>query len=303
MKIITTVIGSYPPMWKNPTEDEIRSAIKIAVEDQIKAGVQLISDGQVRTDMVTYFSGRIPGFEVREKETYIVGKIEPTNDDTLIRDFHYVKSLVGDKVKIKGIVTGPITLVFSSKMDKSSPYNGFRDEKLYEDVAYALKEEAMKLQKAGVDALQIDEPMYSIGAPLDMGKKAIKIITEDIKLPTALHVCGKIVRIFDKLLEFEGIDILSHEFAASPENFSVITRKKLEEHGKKLGVGCVKSNDPTIESVDFSYNVIKKAVDIVGIENIIVHPDCGLRLLTRDVAFNKLKVMVEATRLIEEEYE
>ena len=301
-KVITTVIGSYPAVWKNPTEDEIREAIKVAVDDQINAGVELISDGQTRTDMITYFTSRLQGFEVRGKESYIVGKIKPTDDDTLIRDFKYVKSLVGDKVKIKGIVTGPITLVFSSKMDLSAPYNGFRDTKLYEDVAVALKEEAMKLQKAGVDAIQVDEPIYSVGAPLDIGKKAVDLILSDIHVPTAMHVCGKIVRIFDKLLEFENVELLSHEFAASPENFSVISRDKLENHNKKLGVGCVKANDVHVETVDFAYNVLKKAVELVGIENIAVHPDCGLRLLTRDVAYKKLQVMVEARNKLEDEY-
>jgi len=301
-KLIATVIGSYPATWKSPTEDEIKKAIKVAVDDQLAAGVNLISDGQVRTDMITYFTSRIPGFKVRGKESYIVGKIQPTDDDTLVRDFKFVKSIVGDKVKVKGIVTGPITLVFSSKMDSSAPYNGFRDTKLYEDVAVALKEEAMKLQKAGVDAIQVDEPIYSVGAPLDIGKKAVDFILSDIRVPTAMHVCGKIVRIFDKLLEFENVGLLSHEFAASPENFSVISREKLEAHNKKLGVGCVKANDVHVETIDFTYNILKKAADLVGIENIVVHPDCGLRMLTREVAQGKLRVMVAAKNKLEAEY-
>ncbi|MGQ4832727.1 MAG: methionine synthase [Candidatus Asgardarchaeia archaeon] len=302
MRLLTTVIGSYPPLWKESTEEEIRKAIRIAVEDQVNAGVQLISDGQVRTDMITYFSSRLAGFEVRNKETFIVGKIEPTDDDTLVRDFKFVKSLVGESVKIKGIITGPITLIFSSKMDKSAPYKGYRDMQLYEDVALALKEEANKLQRAGVDAIQVDEPIYSVGAPLDIGKKAVETILEDIKVPTAMHVCGKIGRIFDKLLEFEYVDVLSHEFAASPENFDVVSKEKLVSSGKKLGVGCVKANDPTVETVDYAYKILEKAVSLVGIENIVVHPDCGLRMLTRDVAFNKLKVMVAAAKKIEEKY-
>ncbi len=302
MMLLTTVIGSYPPLWKNQSDEEIMNAIKIAVEDQVNAGVKLISDGQVRTDMITYFSSRINGFEVRNGETYIVGKITPTDDDTLVRDFKFVKSLVGETVKVKGIVTGPITLIFSSKMDKSAPYSGYRDMRLYEDVAYALKAEADKLQKAGVDAIQVDEPIYSVGAPLDIGKKVVKIVLDDIHVPTAMHVCGKIGRIFDKLLEFENVDVLSHEFAASPENFDVISKEKLVAAGKKLGVGCVKANDPTVETVDFAYRILEKAASIVGIENMIVHPDCGLRMLTREVAFNKLKVMVEAAKKLEEKY-
>ena len=302
MKLLRTVIGSYPPLWKNDNEEEIKNAIKIAVEDQLAANIDLISDGQVRYDMVQYFTRRLEGFEVRGKESFIIGKVKPTDDDLLVKDFKFVKSLVETRAKIKGIITGPVTLVFSSKLDKNAPYSGFKDETLYLDVAEALKNEALKLQQAGVDAIQIDEPFYSIGAPMDLAKKAVETITSDLKVPVALHACGKITRVFDNLLDFEGVDILSHEFAASPENFDVVTKEKLEDHGKKLGVGCVKANDPRVESIDFVVSILENAIKRVGIENIIVHPDCGLRILTREIAFNKLKVMDTGVKKIEEKY-
>lgn len=302
MKILRTVIGSYPPMWTKGEEEEIKNGIRIAVEDQLSANVDLISDGQTRFDMIQYFTRRFPGFEIRNKDSFIVGKIAPTDDDLLTRDLHFVKSLVKGKAKVKGIITGPVTIVFSSQLDKSSPYSGFKDERLYLDVAEALKNEAIKLEKAGADALQIDEPFYSVGAPMDIAKKAVETITSEIKIPIALHVCGKIGRIFDKLLNFEGISILSHEFAASPENFDVITRNKLQDYNKKLGVGCVKANNPEVESVDFVVDILERAINKVGPENIIVHPDCGLRILTREIALAKLKVMDKGTKIVESRY-
>jgi len=302
VKLLTTVIGSYPAKPKKGDTDPFLHAIKTAVDDQLEAGVDLISDGQTRYDMIRYFTLHLPGFEVKGERSYIVNKILPSEEPFLVNDIKWVKNYVGEKAKVKGILTGPITLVFSTSIGKTSPYSGYRDERLYMDVAEALAVEAERLEKAGVNAIQIDEPMYSVTPfPTDIAKKAVEKIALNVKVPVALHVCGNIKKIFNFLLDFEGVDVLSHAFAAYPENFEVVSKARLEEHGKKIGIGCVRTDVNRVEDIEHILRILRKAVVKLGIENIVVHPDCGLRILDREVAKEKLKLMVKAARQIAEE--
>lgn len=302
MKLLTTVIGSYPAKPKEGITDPFLHAIKTAVDDQLEAGVDLISDGQTRYDMIRYFTLHLPGFEVKGEKSYIVNRILPSEEPFLVNDIKWVKNYVREKAKVKGILTGPITLVFSTSIEKTSPYSGYRDERLYMDVAEALAVEAERLEKAGVNAIQIDEPMYSVTPfPTDIAKKAVEKIALNVKVPVTLHVCGNIKKIFNLLLDFEGIDILSHAFAAYPENFEVVSKARLEEHGKKIGIGCVRTDVNRVEDIEHILRILRKAMVKLGIENIVVHPDCGLRILDREVAKEKLKLMVEAARQIAEE--
>ncbi|MHA1409424.1 MAG: methionine synthase [Candidatus Odinarchaeia archaeon] len=289
--LTTTVIGSYPVSKFSGFE-----AIKYAVESQIKAGIDLITDGQTRKDMISYYADHIPGFEYEGDKLKIVDKIEPPVDTPIVEDLKYVISLLPKGTMLKALLTGPVTLISSAKVDKRSPYNGFLDKKLYVDLGEALKREAELLLNAGASFLQIDEPFYSVGAPLNLGMISIEIITENLKVPVGMHVCGNITRVFEKLVLFPGIDVLSLEFAATAENFSVIKRDLLVKNNKMLGVGCVNSQSNIVEDQADILKLLKKAIEIVGVENIIVHPDCGLRLLEPTSAFKKLENMVKATR-------
>jgi len=290
-----TVIGSYPLCEKEGDE-----ALENAVISQINAGVELISDGQTRYDMIKYFTTHIPGFKVVGDESIVDSKIMPPEDSPIVKDLIKAKELAKNKAKVKGIITGPVTLISSCKISKSAPYK-FMDPNLFLDAAEALAEEAKMFVKAGVDAIQIDEPFYSVGAPLELGKKCVELICRDLKVPVALHVCGDVKRVFDILCTFEGVDVLSHEFAATPTNLEVIRVEKLIDNNKMLGVGCVKSNNPAIETPEEVKDLLLKVHRIVGYENMIVHPDCGLRLLDCDVALNKLNNMVKGVSLFKKE--
>ncbi|MFX0097481.1 MAG: methionine synthase [Candidatus Hodarchaeota archaeon] len=297
MKILTTVIGSYPPCNTKGLD-----AIKGAVDAQLRAGIDLISDGQVRYDMIKYFTRDTPGFKIVGHESVIAGKISPKiNNSIIAKDLLWVKQYVGERAKVKGIVTGPITLISSCKISKTSPYDSIFDRRLYRDTAEALGAEVKMLIEAGADSIQIDEPFYSVGVPMDLAKECIELIIEGVQVPVSLHACGDIRKVFDHLLDFDGVDVLSHEFAASPQNLEVISRSKLENNNKKLGVGCVKTNAEQIETHEEVLNLLRKAAKLVGLENMWIHPDCGLTLLNCDTAELKLKTMMEAThQLIEE---
>ena len=322
--MLTTVVGSYPPIHRPPSSwgekissllgsyDPLRPALELAVQDQIKAGVDLISDGQVREDMLGIFAKAIPGMAVENKTPKILGKIKPApysigasdlnlalktvknislefkSELQILEDGKFQDSFKG----VKGIITGPTTLALSSRIEGF--YDKDKKEDAIIDLAWALKKEVETLQDTGAAVIQIDEPFLSTGVPdMKTAKKAVEIITKDLSRPVSMHVCGPVVEILDELLRFE-VDIIDCEFAGQPMNLEALNNINLR--GKKIGLGCIDTKTNEVESRDQVDQIINQGIDMVGGENLIADPDCGMRMRSRDAAFSKLKVMVEAVK-------
>jgi len=283
--MFTTVIGSYPLRYDKLGQD----ALVQAVQDQLAAGIDLVSDGQTRYDMIGYAARFIEGYSYDPK-SQIIGKIGKGNADILLTDLAYAKKLAP---RVKGILVGPATLVLSSQI--KGGYAGYRDEKVYLDTAAALLGMAQALEKQGAEWIQLDEPYLSVGAPLEIAKKAIESIALNLKAPVALHICGKIVPLIDWLLNLKGITLLSHGFKGE-DNLSVLSYPGLIDSDKKLGLGCVDTKTMRVETVAEIAELIKTARQYFPAERLIIHPDCGLRPLDRPTAQAKLKNMVAAAR-------
>jgi 5-methyltetrahydropteroyltriglutamate--homocysteine methyltransferase len=71
--------------------------------------------------------------------------------------------------------------------------------------------------------------------------------------------------------------------------------------GKKIMVGCIDLSDMKVETPENVAERIKKALPHVPKENVILAPDCGMKYLPRDVAFGKMKAMVEAAKMLRAE--
>ena len=288
-KIKTCVIGSYPVHvdamelmhgYFNQTVVPWNKYIEPAVSDMVNAGIDIVSDGQTRDPFVQIFTRKLKGCRVRDR-TEIIDKVEYDTPIT-IEDQKYVRSLIPKNKELIGLLTGPYTLT------KSSVDLFYNDEKkLAFDFAYALREEAKILQKH-VDMISIDEPFFSNNIP-EYGKELIKIITKDLSCPTRLHACGDISKVVTEILEIP-VDVLSHEFKASPQLFDVF---KEYSFSQKLCLGSVRSDDSRIESIEEIYNHVKKGINLFGDRITQVAPDCGQRLLPRNVAFQKLKNLVK----------
>lgn len=317
--MLTTVVGSYPALPEEPsslsqklssffgTYDRYKPAIERAVRDQIETGIDIISDGQVRDGMVEIFAKAIPGMTVEGNTPKIVGKIKPSPVSLSAEDLKYAVKIaeniskeyssspgkIEEGVKgVKGIITGPSTLVFSSILE------GFykSKDKAVIDLAHALKKEAEFLEKAGAVYIQIDEPFLSTGLPdIKTAKKAVEIITKDLKVPTAMHVCGDISDVFEELLTFP-VDIVDCEFAGIPGNIHVLEEaaNKGLIKDKKIGFGCIDTKKKEVEDPKKVSELIKQGLEVVGKDNIIIDPDCGMKMLPKEAAFSKLKAMTEA---------
>ena len=265
----------------NQTDNSWNTYIASAVDDMIKAGVEIISDGQTRDPFVNIFTRKLEGCRIRDR-TEVIGKVEYTGPIT-VEDQKYVRKLIPKNRQLIGLLTGPYTLT------KSSADLFYNNEKeLAFDFAYALKQEAQLLQKY-VDIISIDEPFFSMGVP-DYGKELINTITKDLSRPTRLHTCGDISNVIPEILEMP-VDVLSHEFKALPKLFDSF---KQYNFTKNICLGSVRSDNVRIETVDEIVNHIKIGMDVFGDKISQLAPDCGLRMLPRDVAFQKLKNLVKA---------
>jgi 5-methyltetrahydropteroyltriglutamate--homocysteine methyltransferase len=287
----TSVIGSYPysintldimrRYFSQESTDRWKETISSAVKDMVQTGISIISDGQTRDPFIQLFTRKLNGCRIRAR-TEIVDTIT-YGDPITVKDQRYVKSIIPSNTRLKGVITGPWTLTCSC-VDMF--YND--NQKVAFDFAEALAQEAKNLEEH-VDFLSIDEPFFSQDIP-DFALDLFTILTKDIRIPVILHVCGDITQIIPKIIELP-VDILSHEFKASPQ---LLTEFNKYSFSQDLCLGSVRSDDIQVESVEEIEQHIHQAFELFGEKIIHIAPDCGQRLLPREVALNKLQNLVEA---------
>ena len=304
----STVVGSFPVEIKEPSStkdkllkvfgsyDPFKQSIKQSVFSQLDAGVDIISDGQVRGDMVSSFSKYIPGFKIEEGNTFIVSKIRKPTGEISVKDLLYAKKLINEYYdgnvpegkSIKGIITGPSTIIHSSRI--TSFYKN-KDDAII-DLAHSLKYEVDAIEsKVNPAYIQIDEPFLSTGmVNMDVAREAIDILHEGLSIPLAMHVCGTIDGAYKDLARF-NVEILDFEFAGNNVNIDILENNFDLFKGKKIGFGCIDSSKNEVDSYQTTEELISRGINIVGKKDLLLDPDCGLRRAPMDVAFDKLKLM------------
>lgn len=294
MKPQTTVIGSYPVKYNNMElmkgyfeDKEItwNKYVDDAVNDMVNAGINIISTGQTKDPFVHIFLRKIGGCRIRDRPEVVdkVEYIQPITVDEIV----YAKTIITKQNKLVGLLTGPYTL---AKSCVDLFYND--EEKLSMDLANVLNKEAKNLQEH-VDLISVDEPFYSVEMP-EYAKDLLDIVFKDVKVSKRLHVCGDVSGIIPELLDIP-VDILSHEFKASPKLFDSF---KEYESSKNVCLGSVRSDDKRVESIGEITDHIKKGIEVFGERIIQLSPDCGLRMMPRDSAFEKLKNLVKAGDMV-----
>jgi len=337
----TTVVGSYSvPEWLERLKTEYYQrrisaqhlteihevAIKAAVKDQELAGIDIVSDGELRRDNdVDYFLARIPGVHIpqRAKTDYfdyyetevtrplpeLAERPKPSDGPDastslgLAADFRFTRQLTDKPVKFS--FTGPFSL---SRRIRDEAYEEPGD--LVRALARRLNAEARELAAAGADLLQIDEPFLA-GYPeqVDLAVEAVNLVTEGVPVTWALHVCYgnryarpsweghydflfpavKAARVDQIVLEFarKGLDDL----------------RLIRQHGwdKWLGLGVIDVKSSEVEPTELVASRIRRALEYVPADRLMVNPDCGLRHLAPEVARQKLRAMVAGAALVRAE--
>lgn len=317
----TTVIGSYSvPEWLERLKtdyhqhrisrrhlDEIHDvAIKAAIKDQERARIDIVSDGELRRDNdIDYLLARIPGVRITDptKAFYYdyypaeVADPLPQGEMTalgLVDDFAFTREQTDQPVKFS--FTGPFSL---SRRISDHAYADEAD--LIRALAGILNSEARELVRAGATLLQIDEPFLA-GYPedVDVAVEAVNIVTAGVPAEWALHVCygnryarpswqGHYDFLFPAVLDAR-IDQLVLEFARKGyDDLELFARHGWE---RKLGLGVIDVKSDEIEPADLVAERVRKALQVVPADRLVVNPDCGLRHLASPVARAKLRAMV-----------
>jgi len=325
--IPTTVVGSYSmPGWleRLKTEyfarrisrqelDEIHDvAVKAAIKDQEVCGLDILTDGELRRDnMIDYFAERLPGVQTDHgsKKFYydfydsvVRGKL-PMASLRLSDDFKFLAAFTDRATKF--CVTGPHSLV---KRIKDEYYKN--EEAFAMDLARIMNMELKELVRAGARYFQIDEPYYS-GFPEDLqwGVKVLNTLVEGVDAKIALHVCygnrygkpswaGNYRYLFPTILE-ANIQQLTLEFARrGGEDLELFKEfpNKLE-----IGVGVIDVKTHEVETAEIVAERLRKALKFLPAERVFALPDCGCLHLPQEVAFAKLRAMVQGTRIVRKE--
>jgi 5-methyltetrahydropteroyltriglutamate--homocysteine methyltransferase len=285
--LATTVVGSYPVVKAGGLKslfDPLAGAVETAVADQVGAGIDIISDGQIRGDMIGAFTSKLPG--CRDQE--VIGKIQPASGSITAADTKYA---ISKFPKVKGIITGPSTLAHGLHI--STPMYRNKEEVAL-DLAAALVVEARALEATGITLLQIDEPILSTGiADLAIAKQAVEMIGSSVHIPICMHVCGNLGNVLDEILKF-NVNVLDFEFSKNQDNVEILSRRDLA--GKMLGYGCVDSASEEVETVQEIRKRIEKGVEYFDPKILLIDPDCGMRMRSRESAYWKLKNMCTAAK-------
>jgi 5-methyltetrahydropteroyltriglutamate--homocysteine methyltransferase len=330
MLLPTTVVGSYSvPEWLERLKTEYYQrrisaqhlaeihevAIKAAVKDQELVGIDIISDGELRRDNdVDYFLARMPGVHIpqRAKTDYfdyydaeITRPLPEKNGEGLglADDFRFTRQLTGKPIKFS--FTGPFSL---SRRIRDSAYQDPGD--LVRALARRLNAEARELAEAGADLLQIDEPFLA-GYPerVELAIEAVNIVTEGVPATWALHVCygnryarpsweGHYDFLFPAV-KTARVDQIVLEFARKGlEDLRLIQQHSWD---RWLGFGVIDVKSSQVETPDLVASRIRRALEVVPPERLMINPDCGLRHLAPETARGKLRAMVAGAAMVRAE--
>jgi len=336
----TTVVGSYPqPDWlvdktvlKSQTVPRVRlkemwrvgeqfleqaqdDATLIAIRDMERAGIDIITDGEMRRESYSNrFATALEGVDIDKPATVInragsetivprvVGKVRRRNP-VEVRDMEFLRRNTDRKAKIT--LPGPFTMTQQVKNEF------YRDqEELAMDYAVAVNEEAHDLQKAGADVIQLDEPWLRNDpeAAKRFAVKAINRALEGITVPTVVHLCFGYAAVVPGSTKPAGYSFLSELADTSAEQISIEAAQPKLDLGvlkdlssKRIMLGVLDLGDPEVESTDTIAERIRNGLKYVAADRLVPAPDCGMKYMSRHVAFGKLKSMSEAAARVRKE--
>ena len=336
--LATTVVGSYPQpgwlidrerlgerlpprvrareLWRVPEaylEEAQDDATRLAVSDLERAGVDVITDGEMRRESYSNrFATALDGVDLDEPGIAldrtghenpvprVVGPIRRTRP-VEVRDVELLRSLTDRRIKIT--VPGPFTMTQQAQNDH------YPDERsLALAYADAVNEELRDLKAAGADVVQIDEP-YLQARPEPARAYALEAIGRalaGIQGETVLHTCfGYAHIVHDRLTGYPFLRELNDcaathvSLEAAQPGLAPEALRDLPD--KVIVLGVLDLGSQEAETPEVVAGRIRRALAVVEPERLVVAPDCGMKYLSRELAFRKLEAMVAGARIVRAE--
>ncbi|ANN76365.1 uroporphyrinogen decarboxylase family protein [Bordetella flabilis] len=298
------------PEWLEQAQDD---ATLLAIRDQETAGLDIVTDGEMRRESYSNrFATALEGVDIDNPGTAldrsghpnpvprVVGKIRRKHP-VQVRDVEFLRAHTDRQIKIT--VPGPFTMSQQAQND----FYGNEADMAY-DYADAVNAEIRDLFAAGADVVQIDEP-YMQARPEKAREYGVQVLNralEGIQGRTAVHICFGYAAVIHA--RPAGYSFLPELCACSAHQISIETAQSnldcavLESlPNKQIMLGVLDLSTNEIEQAETVAARIRRALPHVPAERLIIAPDCGLKYLPREVAFGKMKAMVEGARIVRAE--
>lgn len=329
----TTTIGSFPQTadvkatrtaYKQGkiTEKEYvefnRKKIAECVELQEEIGIDVLVHGEYeRNDMVEYFGENLDGYLFTEKawvQSYGTRCVKPpiiwgdiSRSKAMTVDWSvYAQSLT--KKPMKGMLTGPVTI-----LNWSFPREDISLKESAYQIALAIRDEVLDLEKNGISIIQVDEAALREKLPLrksdwyceylDWAIKAFRLVHSGVKPETQIHTHMCYSEFTDIIPAIDNMDADVITFEASRSDLTILDSLKENHFKTQVGPGVYDIHSPRIPTVEEIVAALEKMAEKIKPEKLWVNPDCGLK--TRGVKETKpsLENMVEATKRFRKQFE
>lgn len=321
----TTTIGSFPQTaeirrlrrdWRQGAlsdaayEKAVRAEIEATIRFQEEIGLDVLVHGEPeRNDMVEYFGELLGGFAFTQNgwvQSYGSRCVKPPiiYGDVLrpapmtVGWSSYAQSLT-DK-PVKGMLTGPVTLL---------QWSFVRDDQPREDtcrqLALALREEVVDLEKAGIKVIQIDEPAFREGLPLrkedwqaylEWAVGCFRLSTSGVEDDTQIHTHMCYSEFNDIIESIAAMDADVITIETSRSNMELLSAFEDFAYPNDIGPGVYDIHSPNLPDVDAMAALMRRAASRLPAERLWVNPDCGLKTRAWPETRGALEAMVAAAR-------
>ena len=304
-----------PDMWRVESaflEEAQNDATLLAIRDMERAGIDIITDGEIRRESYSNrFATALEGIDIERPGTTINRSGVPIPVPRVcgsirrrtaveVPDVVFLRAHAKRSIKIT--LPGPFTMAQQAQDDY------YKDEEaLALAFAAAVNDELRDLKAAGADVVQLDEPWLQArpDRAARYGVKAINRALEGIPGTTVVHLCfGYAAAVKDKptgysfLPQLEATRASQISIEAAQPRLDLTVLGKLD---KTLMVGVIDLGTERVETADEVAARIRAALKHVPAERLVLAPDCGMKYLTRQAAFGKLKALAEGAALVRKE--
>ncbi|WP_439488065.1 5-methyltetrahydropteroyltriglutamate--homocysteine S-methyltransferase [Algoriphagus sp.] len=325
----TTTIGSFPQTtevrsWRARFKkgDLTQEAYEKLLEDETKdsilwqeeIGMDVLVHGEFeRNDMVEYFGEQLAGFAFTKfgwvqsygsrcvKPPIIYGDVYRPNPMT-VRWSAFAQSLTAKPVK--GMLTGPVTILQWSFVRNDQPRS-----QTCTQIALAIRDEVVDLEKAGIGVIQIDEPAIREGLPLrkadwqaylEWAVRAFRISASGVKDETQIHTHMCYSEFNDIIQNIADMDADVITIECSRSQMELLDAFAEFNYPNEIGPGVYDIHSPRVPSKSEMIALMEKAKAVIPAANLWVNPDCGLKTRHWEETRKALIEMVSAAKKLRE---
>lgn len=329
-KFPTTTIGSFPQtaeirqvrsQFKSGKIDQveyrqaIQGEIARCVREQESLNLDVFVHGEAeRNDMVEYFGEQLEGYAFSQfgwvqsygsrcvKPPILFGDIRRPKVMT-VDWISYAQSLT-DK-PMKGMLTGPVTMLNWSFVRDDQPRSVSCKQ-----LALAIREEVLDLEKAGVRVIQIDEAALREGLPLrksqwkeylDWAVESFRITANGVSDETQIHTHMCYSEFNDIISAIADMDADVITIETSRSDMELLDVFDDFKYPNEIGPGVYDIHSPNIPSEEHIVALMKKAAERIPVERLWVNPDCGLKTRQWKEVIPALTNMVAAAKRLRAE--